>query len=203
MLNPEQPVVATSVKRETTFAMEFLNDRSGSYSGRVFGEPNDPPNGGLTTLNSMGILGVVGGSRMGSGWQSQVSRTDEPPLLRDDLNPAGPGYYTFYAFVGPQTLATGAKVPGHSAGTRYTAYWCGSYTSGIHNGVDCDEANWWDPAHGASSMPRSTWSDLPIGVGKTQNYQLRDIDCHDGRIAPGLHASLIEFSPESACPLTG
>lgn len=196
-LHPEQPFVATTVKRETTFAFEFHNDRAGSYLGRIYEDPRMPANLGITAVNNAGVLPLVGGARLGPGWQSQVTRFEGPPLLRDDLadpQAAPPGYYTFYAYVGVRTRDLGVLLPG--AEGQYGAGWCGENDSGIHLGADCDVTHWWSEEHGASAMPTATWTREPIGVHLGQTYQLRDIDCVDNEVAArsGIYLSTAYLS---------
>lgn len=201
-LHPEQPFVATTIKRETTFAFEFFSDRTGSHVGRIYEDPSTPPHFGVYPLNNLGFFPIVGGSRMGPGWQAQVSRHESPPLLRDSLLDGGieaapPAYYTFYAFVGQTTRDRGHELPTGSTGT-YGSYWCEHAQPLVVFGVDCDPNSWWKPEHGASAMPIATWNREPIGVTIGQPYNLRDIDCYDGEIAAdtAFYASASWFTSE-------
>jgi hypothetical protein len=67
-------------------------------------------------------------------------------------------YTTAYAYVSPAAVTTyGLSLPkGTSTGT-YGAETCGSATSGVLNGWDCNAADWYKDANGHDVSDRSAW----------------------------------------------
>lgn len=181
----EAPVKQSNVKRETTFWFQYMHEIFPTVGlARALTGDETPSYGGLGYFNSVQL--------MGPGWHSAIAVTDAPPLAETRGDGAGPRYYSFYARLGPSTLAS-VVIPG--AGGTYGAEWCGTST-GVNEelGVDCDAANWWDTSKGASEMPRDVFRperELGQVVGAT--YHLRDVDCYDGTItsaAPGVGLGL-------------
>ena len=175
-----------------------------------------PKDGGLTAQR--GPLGLVG---WGPGWRGTTNWVTTPQSVnRNTLQPQGPAFSTFYATVGAATFATGAITPASTAGI-YGKEWCGSATTGIVKGFDCDPDHWWNPLYdpAASAGTRQTGGTIstecttglkePIpncremSVKPGQPYYLRDIDCLDGSVARGVpvYASLVQIAGDgSVCP---
>ena len=203
-------------------ASSFNWDALGGCTGTFDGQPFPPfcedyPTNDVFTHDMPDDFGVQAGrDALGIGWAATKTWSTDPQLVdRDSLQPDGPIYATFYATIGAASIASGVNVPG---GTKlYGSEWC--TTGGDTNGFDCDPDNWWDPINhpGTSAMPRETGfhistqcttgleQPLPncreLGVKPGQPYQLRDIDCWDGRIASGVpaYASLVAISGRDAC----
>ena len=180
---------------------------------------NMPKDFGITAHRGLNFIipGVIN-SPGGVGWRATAPEPADPQVVdRETLQPKGPIYATFYATLGAATLGSGVTVPGPT--NLYGAEWCGSATSGVVDGFDCNAENWWNPlTHpGTSAMPIQrlgftsstceTGREEPLdrcrelGVKPGQPYQLRDIDCWDGRIASGVpvYASLVTLSGQTPC----
>lgn len=142
-----------------------------------------------------GIRGVSSGH-----WDSGV--TYLPPtylggtVRNDDLQPAAGIWFTFYAFVGPETLDRGFQVKNSAVGS-YGVEACGAHEDGVHGGWDCDITHWWNPDMGGTENPQGPRPGTP--------YVLRDTDCYDGDLSDGtgLYASLAQLSTDPACPTMG
>jgi hypothetical protein len=99
-------------------------------------------------------------------------------------------YTTFYAYV--SSAATyGLSLPKASVTGTYGAESCGSATSGIFNGWDCNANDWYKDATGRDNQPRSTrlgtdanGNGLPYGAFPGSPYNLRDINCIDQSFSP-------------------
>jgi hypothetical protein len=103
--------------------------------------------------------------------------------LPGGLSPANPiapvEYVTGYAYVSPTAqLQYGLNVnPTGKVGT-YGAEWCGTATSGVVNGWDCNAADWGcDAAY--SCLGVSDGKQVPVVVGPGQAYNLRAVACFD------------------------
>jgi hypothetical protein len=72
-------------------------------------------------------------------------------------------YMTAYAYVDPAAIsAYGLSLPKSPVGSplvtgAYGAENCGSFTTGIHNGWDCDATHWYKDANGHDTAPRSSY----------------------------------------------
>lgn len=132
-----------------------------------------------TTLALMDLQGESAPMR----WRAASDVLGMPPLLdRTKLQSAGAIHWTFYAYVGTQTLARGVELPSAST-TVYGATACGDHDSGIHLGWQCDPAHWWrDPA--GDTMPVDG-DGMPWGARVGQSFYLRDVDCEDGELVGG------------------
>lgn len=174
----------TDGKRMVDFHMGYANQ---SYGAGGQGTP-----GGQGTTNQGGLFLSDNGA-----WSSDV--TYLPPtylggtIRNSDLGPAGGLYFTFYAKVGQATKGSGLKLPSASVGI-YGAEAC---TDGIapgagkQNNWDCDPTHWWNPDMGGTFQ----WN----GARPGDSYDLRDIDCYDGRVADGVYASLALVSEDGPC----
>jgi hypothetical protein len=109
-------------------------------------------------------------------------------------------YETYYAYVSPTAISTyGLSLPKGGATGTYGAEACGSATSGIVNGWDCNSADWYydqlgnnvdprsyylgpDPNAPPSSIPCHEYGVtgcLPYGARPGDPYDMLDIDCYD------------------------
>ena len=192
-----------------------------NYPTRDFFPINMPKDFGVTAHRGLNFIipGVIN-SPGGIGWRATSPEPADPQVVdRETLQPKGPIYATFYATLGAASTDAGVTVPG--ATKIYGAEWCGSATSGVVDGFDCNPDNWWNPiSHpGTSAMPVQrygftassceTGREQPLercrelGVKPGQAYQLRDVDCWDGRIASGVpvYASLVPLSGQDTCAM--
>lgn len=158
-------------------------------------------NGGQNALLTQGIPGAgipgVGGRGMpGSGeaqagldsspWQfTNGGVLNRPRVIRNDFatNPStqplpNAVYYTFYAKLG---RTAGLSLP-HAGSGVYGAESCQGDFDNVVNGWDCNPDHWFDTAYGGSASPTDNWG-RPVGVHVGTEYQLRDTDCYDGRVA--------------------
>ncbi|HET6403199.1 MAG TPA: hypothetical protein VFH78_01025 [Candidatus Thermoplasmatota archaeon] len=114
-----------------------------------------------------------------------------PNMIRANLEEAGlaPAYWvTFYAFLGEKTFERKLETPGSTG--IYGSWHCGSHTTGIRNGWNCDADMWYRNADGSPYPP-----ELPY-VRPGQLYHLRDVDCYDGSTSVGLAAGLPAYGPD-------
>jgi hypothetical protein len=121
-----------------------------------------------------------------AGWSDNVVTVKAPALIRANLTAqtvkgGEPWILTFYAFVGNTPTSLGFTTPGNSR--TYGVDQCGSFTSGVHGGWNCDPAKWYFNDDG-SPMNEPTNSGGFARPG--QPYQLRDIDCYDGGTSAGV-----------------
>ncbi|HET6403244.1 MAG TPA: hypothetical protein VFH78_01250 [Candidatus Thermoplasmatota archaeon] len=129
-----------------------------------------------------GLGGPAGAALPGkpqSNWNNGASTTKTPATLRVDITQGtyeipGAYYLSFYAAVGENTTERGFLTPGGEG--VYGSAQCGSNTSGIHNGWNCDRDAWYRNADG-SPVASPTLLARP-----GDKYQFRDVDCFDGGI---------------------
>ncbi|HUR68471.1 MAG TPA: hypothetical protein VM370_04435 [Candidatus Thermoplasmatota archaeon] len=130
-------------------------------------------------------------------WQSNTIWTTQPQSInRNTLQPSGAAYWSFYAKVGAGTTSTlGYHTPGSSK--VYGSEACGSFTSGVHNGWDCDATHWYTDSTGTPIVDGNEVWQARAGFV----YQFLDIDCFDGTVlrGSGVHASLVDVSATGAC----
>lgn len=148
------------------------------------------------------VYPVVRGGILVSGttWYSETSAPSElgetgptpPQFVRSDLQPEGAVYWTFYANL--TAALTVVTLPPSSPGT-YGTDWCGSSTSGLVDGFECDRTKWYLQADGTPLANREFYP------RPGHPYHLRDVDCYDGSVMRGtsVYASLVEFSEEGPC----
>ncbi|HET6403247.1 MAG TPA: hypothetical protein VFH78_01265 [Candidatus Thermoplasmatota archaeon] len=135
----------------------------------------------------------MGGTHWGSD-STWVSKTG-PRSLRVDLASGGasiaPAYWlSFYAYVSENTTSRGFKTPGGEG--VYGSWHCGSHTSGIHNGWNCDRAVWYINPDGTFPSGKS------LLAHPGDPYNLRDVDCYDGRIGDlGIGIQPAYYGPEA------
>ena len=115
-----------------------------------------------------------------------VNQTD-PAASNPALRSANGYYVTFFAYVSPDVTSLFATTGG--SGT-YGAEQCGDNDEGIHNGWDCDAANWNLNANGTPLPNQQTLA----AVG--QPYNFRDVDCYDGSVGGVVAAQLLVDSDE-------
>jgi hypothetical protein len=141
-----------------------------------------------------GVRGLAG-----APWKS--SESYGPPtgfpngvVRRADLKPASQTYFTFYARLGITTLASGSSAPVSTAGV-YGGPACGTFSSGVHGGWDCDPAHWYNTGLGGNT-PNANSQRV------RSSYHLIDTDCYDGNIGggTGLFASVAMLSEDAPCP---
>lgn len=137
----------------------------------------------------------IGGTRWvaESGYLNKMG----PSTLRMDLESGsagiGPAYWlTYYARVGASTAARGHLLPG--AGGVYGSSFCAGQEEGIHDGWNCDPDEWWRNPDGSfhpekARRPHVGWP-----------YQLRDVDCQDGRVGESGVGVEPAFYGDGACP---
>jgi hypothetical protein len=154
------------------------------------GAAGDPADMGLTPVDI--VAGGLAYDR--TEWDGATNFAKGTPgtvvnrggLSPDDLpDPAlAEGYWiTTYARVGAITTGQGVALPGGAATQKYGSTQCGSFTSGIHNGWNCDVSTWNKNPDG-SSLPSAG----NILAFPTLTYQLRDSDCYDGSLGVGVGA---------------
>ncbi|HET6403327.1 MAG TPA: hypothetical protein VFH78_01665 [Candidatus Thermoplasmatota archaeon] len=145
---------------------------------------------GTAGIPQDGGLGI-GGTR----WVSDSTYTKTGPrTVRVDLDNGGAQadrayWLTFYARVGSATLGRGFDFAATPA--TYGSWHCGSSTSGIHNGWNCDPAVWYINPDGSFHPQKSRLAH----PGWT--YHARDVDCYDGGIgALGVGAGAAYYGNE-------
>lgn len=166
--------------------------REPGYVGGTVFNPEAPWDGGLA-LHRGGIFG-------GPNWYGYPNYLYEPQVVNiDTFAPEARTYWTFYAYFSDQLESLELQTPTTTPET-YGAPWCGTATSGIVNGWDCDADNWWNQTYDpqVDAMPTETpyggdGETRDIGVKVGQSYWLRDTDCYDGEVAmnSGIYASLV------------
>lgn len=196
---PEGGASHSRVRRQSDLVFRFQGSPLPAVNAFVTSAPYDL--GVSPTRRSTGV-----------GWiASSISLLDQLPF-RDDARPSGAQHATFYAHLGPATRGRGFQLPG-GQGT-YGDFACGSEDSGIRAGWDCDRTRWYRDETGRDVAPRqaygpqrshaptSPWGgSRPVVAYPGQPYQLRDVDCFDGRLADELpvYASLRDFTEDTDC----
>ena len=123
-----------------------------------------------------------------------------PRTVRVDLANGGvtiaPAYWlSFYAHVSANVTSRFQLPPG--AGV-YGSWHCGDNDSGIHHGWNCDPAVWYINPDQTTFHPNKANFAHP---GWT--YQLRDVDCYDGRIGDsGLSVQPAFYGTEPCIPVS-
>ncbi|MFA5861808.1 MAG: hypothetical protein WDA16_08945 [Candidatus Thermoplasmatota archaeon] len=167
------------VKTSTDFTFVFYDGYRG-FDPRV--------DDALNTHSFPSDLGVAYSRNMYGGpmWSTTGAQVTEPQLIdRSTARPEGPRYFTFYAMISSTDISDlGLLLPKTSLGT-YGQENCGTSANGIHGGWDCDSTHWWRDAFGHDTRPRYA-EGLPIGQVVGAPYFLRDVDCYDGQLAPGV-----------------
>jgi hypothetical protein len=185
----EQP---TSVKKETDDYFIYYNGgETDGTTTTVFG-PN-APNSVVSTPPTQ-FTGTIGAAD--PIWQSNTLWATTPQSInRGTLQPQGATYWSFYGKVGSVTLSQGYTGTGATA--KYGSEACGSFTSGVHNGWDCQASHWYTGVNGEPIVDGNEIWQARAGF----TYQFRDIDCFDGSAArgAGVHASLVDASEAGTC----
>jgi hypothetical protein len=116
-------------------------------------------------------------------WTEGTQREEAPPInSRDEVSPVV--YDTFYAYVDPTAVsAYGLSLPKGSVTATYGAEACGSATSGIINGWDCNPNDWFKDQFGNDIDPKAGYlNNAPYGSPIGSPYDLRAIACYDQSI---------------------
>ncbi|HET6403245.1 MAG TPA: hypothetical protein VFH78_01255 [Candidatus Thermoplasmatota archaeon] len=186
-------------KKESHFNMGFETAPRGSLPWAAPTPLNLHGSGGASG-DTAGL--TWGGSRWSAGsyWSTKPGfgtiRTQLSDLEGSRVE-VSPGYWlTFYAYVGEATLERGLRLPGGEG--VYGSWQCGSNTSGIHNGWNCDRDAWYVNPDGSPYQPT-----VPAELERHElarpgdPYNLRDVDCYDGGIgALGLGVQPAYYGPE-------
>ena len=137
-------------------------------------------------------LGIGWTGFLYSGWFSDSTWSSKvgPSLVRANLTDAGfaPAYWlTFYGFVGENTTERGfARTPGSGV---YGSWHCGSATSGVKNGWNCDASAWYTNPNGVPYV-----EEYPL-ARPGQTYLFRDVDCYDGSNDLGIPLGTAAYGP--------
>ena len=103
-------------------------------------------------------------------------------------------HQTYYAFVSSKAVGDyGLTIP--HANERYGAGPCGTSTTGIYNGWDCDKSHWYknvdgsssnqgDPNLGEATPDNPSNGGVAMGARPGDLYNLRDVDCFDQSVGP-------------------
>lgn len=136
----------------------------------------------------------------GTHWLSDSLWTKfGPRTVRYDLDSGQVGlarayWLSFYATVGTATKDS-FRLPSGSSGT-YGAFACEGHTSGIRQGWNCDVNLWYRNLDG--TYPQN--APLANLAKPGWKYQMRDVDCYDGRIgAAGVGVGAAYYG-EEPCP---
>lgn len=175
------------------------------YDGHRGLHPSLDPYVGYTFPSDGGTMVLDHGGpppehRGGDGplWSATAQSEQDAQLVdREDLQPKGAVYFTYYARLGDIAIFFDRPSDGARA---YGEENCGSAQAGIVNGWVCDPSLWWRDAHGNDNTPRYAQGDR-IGRIPGDEYHLRDVDCFDGEIArgAGVYASLVYLVDQGAC----
>jgi hypothetical protein len=163
--------------------------------------------------------------RPAAPWAAVLGKSTPPSLGLDDDTadgiwvqntitigpPTDTSYTTFYAYVTP---TSSLALPKGTTTGSYGAENCGSFTTGVHGGWDCDATHWYKDATGRDAQPRSarlgpapgyTMDQCTGQNGATQlpnacasfaafpgsAYDLRDIDCVDQDVGAARDAGIV------------
>jgi hypothetical protein len=155
------------------------------YDGyRGTGDPDGDRLFGSSFPSDLGVSytrNVYGGPM----WSEMQPTLTEPQLLdRSTLGPQGPQYESFYARIDPALAAAAGLTLPNALPAAYGAPACGSFTTGVHGGWQCDASLWWRDAGGNDVRPR--WAEgAPLGQDVSAEYELLDVDCYDDSAAAG------------------
>lgn len=206
-LAPHYP--GNAVENDATPILDARKDRPSLtlvfYDGHRGIHPSLDPTTGATTPSDGGTFWLDHG-RGGDGpmWSALAAVDQDAQLVdREDLGFTGGRFFTYYATIGANALATGIALP--PPGVRYYGTEnCGSNDQGILRGWVCDAGSWWKDANGDDNAPRYA-EGLRIGRVPGDPYHVRDVDCYDGSVLvdSGVHASLADLSADPSCPFTG
>ena len=183
---PEDDFLGVDPKNKTQADWNFrfaAGGRGGPGASLISG-------GGAGAAND---LGLTWGAH--TGWSGDsVFIKQGPRLLRVDLGNPGPApayWLTFYANVGSDTLARGfERTTGEG---KYGSWHCGSHTTGIHNGWNCDVNTWYRNLDGSPMPPEGQYKLATPG----DPYMFRDVDCYDGSNALGIATSLPAYGSDA------
>jgi hypothetical protein len=158
------------------------------------------------------LAGVWEGNRV---WHQET-------LFTSDSGVHPVAHMTYYAYVSPTAISQfqlylpKAPAPAQASPTgAYGAEACGSFTTGVHNGWDCDSTHWYKDAVGTDVTPRTRYLGpdrariangyqcaeygnnfnpdagcMSYGVLPGQPYDLQDIDCYDQSVTGAREAGV-------------
>jgi hypothetical protein len=161
----------------------------------TLGSADWPPDLGLTATSMQS-----GPIWSGTSWYVG----NGPRLVRADLKSPLDGalYTTFYAYVSPDDLVQDQMSVPNRAMATYGAEACGSFTTGVHGGWDCNAGDWWRGGDGSDVRPTFQGGGSPAPV-VGDPYDLVDVDCQDGKVtstaAGDVYASLAPESEAGTC----
>ncbi|HET6403243.1 MAG TPA: hypothetical protein VFH78_01245 [Candidatus Thermoplasmatota archaeon] len=178
--------VSRTRKTESDWNLQFTDYARGRVAGSGVSPPTGPVPGGSGGVDPyLGVHPVrhAGSSvryNMTSMWESNsIGSKTGPGIVRYNLAEGTTGLasarlYTFYAYVGEATTTRGFELPSKTV-SKYGSAQCGSHTSGVRNGWECDASKWYVNINTNTPMSLSFPHARP-----GQDYQLRDVDCYDG-----------------------
>ena len=163
----------------------------------VVQSPRSPGRAGISTWGGQGLFPILasdwfGGFNLIKGVPNTVALRTDLGEGTADPGPDGAYWMSHWAYVGPASTDAGLRLPGGSG--KYGAAQCGLNTSGLHNGWDCNAANWNLNSDGT-----------PIDSGANRRaipgspYNLRDVDCYDGGNDLGVGLG-VPYYGEQRCP---
>lgn len=172
------------------------------YDGHRGLHKNVDPTTGPSTPSDGGLL-VLRHGRGGAGpmWSALTTTTQEPQLVRRGELDAAPAFYVaYYARIGRDVVSDASLTLPGTVGAYGTEN-CGAARTGVVQGWVCDPALWWRDEAGNDVRPRYAQG-YPFGSVVGDLYDMRDVDCYDGRVAPvdGAHASLVLLTGPGPCP---
>lgn len=195
------------VRRQSDVVFDFKQNafsyqESGTLSNGNLGLPFLGDIVGHSIPQDYGVSALRSASATGPGWFGNALGPQEPQAIsRQDLTPEGSTHATFYASVGAAAVSTYSLVfPGATG--AYGAEWCGGVIAPgapTRAGWACDPTLWWRPDLSGTSMPRNANNGREIGARVGQAFQLRDVDCWDGRVTDDVYASLVIVSTSGSC----
>ncbi|HEX2021811.1 MAG TPA: hypothetical protein VHH36_03810 [Candidatus Thermoplasmatota archaeon] len=185
-----QGPVRETVKDRPSYTFAFYDGHRGVNPNidHLLG-PTAPSDGGLFYTDH---------DRSGDGplWSALAEAPQDPQLVnRNDLGPTPARHFTYYAHVGSDLRAS-VTLP-LSTHSIYGVEACGAGTA-PRGGWICDPEAWWKGRFGEDERPRYAQGGT-LGRAVGDFYHMRDVDCYDGRVAAGVHASLAQASGEPTC----
>ena len=182
----EGDVVNSQAKRDTLNLAPMETTRPAAPYQLALGK-GMPPNFGIQALGQYGDTGTASGAD--GLWHNNVHFVEGTPGYNYDVF-----NLTFYGYVSTNAItAYGLTLPNGASTGVYGSPTCGGFSSGIHNGWQCDANLWYrddagndiepesgylGPAPGAAcgSSPRPIYC---VGARVGYAFNLRDIDCYD------------------------
>jgi hypothetical protein len=199
-LESGRPPVDAAGKDRNSFQFTFFDGARGFPPAGS----RTPADLGVPYARETSVVRFVGGT-----WKATAGYSYDPQLVdRAALQPAGAAHVSFYARVDESVVVTGFgfTLPRQGVGI-YGAEHCGtSIGPGMpdQKGWVCDPEKWFRAPDGSDATPRyrnveGRGPGLALGQPVGAEYHLRDIDCHDGTVAPGVRASAADLSEDGPC----